>query len=186
MEEIRVHAGKRARAVLKWNERFLHMQSNANEEGRERVKTMEEGSKEERMVKKVARERRGKGALGNAYRRLVGSWQKQDIYRLWLPPMSSQLLFSHLGSYFPDMWPVPGENEAEKRDRVEKIWRKERIHWRSVRPGDAGEDQEPDRQEDEDEEGDEEEVEARTWCLGFVRDASEWNEDRKTFCRSRG
>lgn len=74
VEEIRLHAGNRARAVLEWNERVLQAQHNGDPEWMD-VRAIEKGSKVESNLQTVARNLRGQGNIYLTYRRLVAGWQ---------------------------------------------------------------------------------------------------------------
>lgn len=74
IEEIRVHAGNRARAALEWNARVLWAQRNGDSEWTD-VRALGEGSEVERVVREVADNVRGQGHLYLAYKGLVARWQ---------------------------------------------------------------------------------------------------------------
>ena len=104
IEEIRIHAGKRARDVLEWNKRCRKMQQYGKQSRGgppNNVRTIEEGSLEDSIVRRVAKERRGEGSLGKAYARLIASWQKLvsvDLPLLGLKTESHSFPIGYLSS----------------------------------------------------------------------------------------
>lgn len=93
----------------------------------------------------------------------------QDIYHLWISDDPSQLLHSHLLIYFPTEWPVPGESETEKAERVEQTWRTERMHVDRVIGGNMVERDEV--------------FSSREYCLRFLRGAAEWTTNKERYCQ---
>lgn len=87
VEEIRLHAGNRATAVLEWNKRVLQAQHNGDP-GWMDVRAIEKGSKVEDNLQNVARNVRGQGNLYLTYKKLVGCWQAMVCFDIWSDPFS--------------------------------------------------------------------------------------------------